>query len=122
MARRIESGAVIGTGSMGPGVALTLALSGLPVTIVSRTAEGEARGLHKARALAAFLRDNELVTQADAAEALERLTTSSDLDAAARGADFILESGPEDLAWKQELFAALDHGTGSGAILASNTS
>jgi 3-hydroxybutyryl-CoA dehydrogenase len=122
MADSFQSVAVIGTGMMGPGIALTLALSGLPATIVSRTAEGAERGKRKARALAEVLRTNQLAGDGEAAEALARMTASTDLNQVSREADFILESGPEDLAWKQALFAHLDGITRRGAILASNTS
>src|ERR1044071_1342190 len=43
-----QTAAVIGTGMMGPGIALTLALGGVHSTILSRTAENGARGLEKA--------------------------------------------------------------------------
>ena len=44
-----ESAAVIGTGMMGPGIAGALALGGVRATILSRTAEGAAKGLETAR-------------------------------------------------------------------------
>ena len=37
---QVRSAAVIGTGMMGPGIALTLALGGVRITILSRTADG----------------------------------------------------------------------------------
>src|SRR5580700_1451342 len=122
MTHSFHSAAVIGTGMMGPGIALTLALSGARTVMVSRTAEGAERGMRKARALAEVLRSSDLITDGATEDSLGRLTTSTDLDSAVRGADYVLESGPEDLAWKQELFAGLDRVTGSGTVLASNTS
>ena len=45
MTHRLDIAAVIGTGMMGPGIALTLALGGLRTTILSRGKEKAARAL-----------------------------------------------------------------------------
>jgi 3-hydroxybutyryl-CoA dehydrogenase len=119
---QFQSAAVIGTGMMGPGIALTLALGGVRSTIVSRTAEGAAAGLARARAQAGVLVANGLAGAEDAQRALERLAASADFDSAVAGADLVVESGPEDMAWKQELFARMDGMARPGAALASNTS
>jgi 3-hydroxybutyryl-CoA dehydrogenase len=57
-----------------------------------------------------------------AGPALDRLTVAGDLAVAVRGADLVIEAGPERLAVKQEIFAALDRLTGPAVVLASNTS
>ncbi len=54
---------------MGPGIALTLALGGVPATIVSRTAESAAQGVEKARERAQFLAHCGLLEVAVAARA-----------------------------------------------------
>jgi len=41
---------VVGTGMMGPGIALTLALGGIRATLLSHTADRAAQGVAKARA------------------------------------------------------------------------
>jgi 3-hydroxyacyl-CoA dehydrogenase len=51
----------------------------------------------------------------------ERLTLAGDLPSALRGADWVQESGPEQLALKQELFGELARLTPSHAILASSS-
>jgi 3-hydroxybutyryl-CoA dehydrogenase len=118
---RFASAAVIGTGMMGPGIALTLALGGLRATILSRTAEGAARGVEKARAQARFLAANQLLDGSAAARAADLVSGSAAFDATIAGVDLVIESGPEDMAFKQELFARMDALT-PRAILASNTS
>ena len=52
-------------------------------------------------------------------ELLERVHRFRPVDC---GADLVVESGPEDLAWKQELFARMDALAAPDAVLASNTS
>jgi 3-hydroxybutyryl-CoA dehydrogenase len=119
---QFQSAAVIGTGMMGPGIALSLALGGVRSTILSRTEEGAAAGLAKARAQAGVLVENGLAAADDAQRALGRLEASAEFDAAVAGADLVVESGPEDMAWKQDLFARMDGLARPGAVLASNTS
>jgi 3-hydroxybutyryl-CoA dehydrogenase len=118
----METAAVIGTGMMGPGIALTLALGGVRATIISRSAANAAAGLDKALAQAAVLAENELAAPEQIARALSLLVCSTDLDAAVAAAGLVVESGPEDMAWKQELFARLDALAPADAVLASNTS
>jgi 3-hydroxybutyryl-CoA dehydrogenase len=119
---KFETAAAIGTGMMGPGIALTLALGGLRSTIVSRTGEGAAAGLAKARTQADVLVRSGLVEAEAAERALARLDATSGFDAAVAAADLVVESGPEDMAWKQEIFARMDGLARPEAVLASNTS
>jgi len=113
--------AVAGTGMMGPGIAATFALAGRPVTIVSRTAEGAAKGVATAKSLIDVLATNQLADAAQAKEAKNRLAPSTDHEAAARAAQLFVESIPENLAVKQEFFARLDKAA-PATILCSNTS
>ena len=114
--------AVIGTGMMGPGIALTLAMGGLRTTILSRTPETAASGIEKARAQARLLAENQLAAPELLDRALSLLEASTDFDDTIRAAGLVIESGPEDMAWKQALFARLDALAAPEAILASNTS
>src|ERR1700678_2655941 len=100
--------AVIGTGMMGPGIAATLAMGGVRATILSRTLESAERGLEASRGRVRFLAENELVDAAQAAQALGLLRCSAAFDETVAASDLIVESGPEDMAFKRELFARLD--------------
>ena len=107
---------------MGPGIALALAMGGIRATLLSRTAEGTAQGLERARALGQVLIDNQLAGAVEVERTLERLDGSTNFDQTIAGAQLVVESGPEDLAWKQELFARMDALAGPDTVLASNTS
>ena len=89
--------AVIGTGMMGPGIALTLALGGVPCTLLSRTAACAAQGLEKARAQARLLAANDLAGAEPVARAIELLAASTAFDDTIAAATLVVESGPEDL-------------------------
>ena len=117
-----STAAVFGTGTMGPGIATTLALGGMTATIVSRTEGGAARGARAAERYLACLLDAGLVSAVERAAARARIQASTDVDAAAVRADLIVESVPEDMKLKQDLFAYLDGMARPDAVLASNTS
>lgn len=119
---RFEKAAVIGTGMMGPGIAVTLALGGVWARLISRSEEGAREGLRKAHEQLAILESHGLAKPDQAAFARETMTAGADLEDAAHLADLIVESAPEDMAFKQALFAQLDGWARPEAILASNTS
>ncbi len=113
--------AVLGTGQMGPGIAVVTAMAGCQTTLVGRSPASLADGRARFESALAFMVENEVVSDAEAAAAAARLVTSMDLDAAAE-ADIAIESIVESLATKQEFFAALDDICPAEVILASNTS
>jgi 3-hydroxybutyryl-CoA dehydrogenase len=122
MARTFSNATVIGTGMMGPGIAMTLALGGVRATILSRESASAAAGLAKAYAQLDLLASNDLVS-ADRAEAAKPLIHSSaDFDASISASDLVIESAPENMEFKQQLFARMDALTAPTAVLTSNTS
>jgi len=111
--------AVIGTGTMAPGIAVAFAESGYEVTVVGRSADRARSCLHRAAELAAFLEANQLGAPATAISA--RIRASQSLaDLAVAG--LIVEAVAEDLAIKQEVLGRAEAACGSGALLATNTS
>src|SRR6266849_924026 len=119
---KFQTAAVVGTGMMGPGIAGALALGGLRATIVSRTEEGASKGLESARRQLRLLADNGLIEPAEADRARELVDTSSDFEATIGRVDLVIESAPENMEFKQNLFARMDAIAGANTVLASNTS
>jgi 3-hydroxybutyryl-CoA dehydrogenase len=117
-----STAAVIGTGMMGPGIALTLAIGGVRTTILSRTEEGARRGLEIARAQANLLHENGIPQDGSALAAADRLASGTHFDETISGVDLVVESAPENMEFKQDLFARMDALAKPGAVLASNTS
>lgn len=100
--------AVLGAGTMGAGIAAVLAAHGREVRLYSRSAATlEAAGA--------------LIAAHDPA-ALSRVTTTTDLDTAARGAGLVIESVAEDLDLKRQIFARIEPLVAAGAVLTTNTS
>lgn len=117
-----ETAAVIGTGMMGPGIACTLALGGVRTTILSRTDESAATGLADAHRQVRLLSDNGLADPARAARAIALIDASSEFAAVVARVDLVIESAPENMEFKQKLFARMDSIAKPAAVLASNTS
>jgi len=113
---------VIGSGMMGPGIAGTLALGGVHATILSRSEEGAQKGLATARQQLKLLEENGITTAEKSKWAIENITAHTDFDQAVANADLVIESAPENMVFKQELFARMDAIAKPGAVLASNTS
>lgn len=114
--------AVIGTGMMGPGIAMTLTLGGVEATILGRTEESAAKGLAMAHRQLDLLAAHDLVTQDQVRFSRAHLRASTEFDAAVAEADVVIESGPEEMAFKQELFERLGQLAKPDALLTSNTS
>jgi 3-hydroxybutyryl-CoA dehydrogenase len=113
--------AVIGAGLMGSGIAQVAAQAGWQVTLRDVGDDALARGLAGIRtSLDRFVAKGTL-TGADAAAALERITTTTELDAAA-DADLVVEAVFEQLDVKRQVFTELDRICRDGAVLATNTS
>ncbi len=107
---------------MGPGIAGALAYGGVQATILSRTADSAAEGLKKALAQLELLESNGLLEADRAAKARQLLTSSADFDGLIPMMDLVVESAPENMEFKQDLFAKLDAISKPDAVLASNTS
>jgi 3-hydroxybutyryl-CoA dehydrogenase len=113
--------AVIGAGLMGSGIAQVAAQAGWTVALRDVTEQATARGLAGIeKSLERFV-GKDVITAEDASAALDRISPTTDLDAAA-DADIVVEAVFEQLDVKQKVFAELDKLCRDGAVLATNTS
>ena len=114
--------AVIGTGTMGRGIAYLSAVAGYETVLH----DSDAAALDAARSsIESTLRkgvERGKVTPEATEAAKARLHLSADLEPAVHGADLIIEAVPESLDLKQNLFAQADLFCGEETIFASNTS
>ena len=120
--RPVRRIAVIGSGTMGNGIAHVAALAGLEVVLYDIAEEALARGTANiARNMDRQLRSGRLAADEKTA-ALSRIQATDDLARAVSDAELAVEAAPEDASLKYRLFTELDRLAPSGAILASNTS
>jgi 3-hydroxybutyryl-CoA dehydrogenase len=113
---------VVGIGAMGHGMAQVCATAGFNVVLLYRRPESLEAALAKIRNNLDLLVASRLLTPDDAEATLGRLSGIGTLAEAARDADLVLESLPEDLELKQRVYAELDALCPARTILASNTS
>lgn len=120
--KQIRNMAMIGAGTMGAGIGLCFARAGYEVTLFSKTRAGLDRAAqHVERSLGLFVSEGGLSAEsADAAKKRIRYTTQ--LKKALSEAQFVIESVPEQLKLKQELFRKMESLCAPDSILATNTS
>lgn len=113
---------VIGSGTMGNGIAHVFAQNGYATTLVDLSAAA----LEKAVATIGKNLDRQVtkgtLSEEDKAATLGRLTTSTDLAAGVIDADLVVEAATENVEVKTKLFSDLDKLTPAHCILATNTS
>ena len=118
----IKTVAVVGAGTMGPGMAATFARYGFD-TYLSDIKDEQ---IEKARGTVDFvyktLVGGGFLTAEEAEEAKERITFTTNQAEAVGAADFVVETVPERLEIKKAVFEELAKQAKPGVILASNTS
>ncbi|MCJ2531056.1 MAG: 3-hydroxyacyl-CoA dehydrogenase, partial [Candidatus Thermoplasmatota archaeon] len=120
-ADEIERISVIGAGEMGHGIAELAVLNGFQVTLHDIKDEFIERGLERVRwSLEKLAEKGQIDSSPD--ELLKRIVTTTDLQEAAKAADFVIEAVTEDLELKKKIFKELDAHAPARAVLASNTS
>ena len=114
--------AVIGTGTMGRGIAYLSALAGYDTVVfdVDAAALDAAKGSIESTLQKGVEKGK--VTETDAALAIARVHLANDLEPAVRAAELIIEAVPENFELKNDLFAQADLYCDEETILASNTS
>ena len=117
----VQRVAVVGAGLMGGGIAQVAAQAGYDVVLRDVTPDALERGLGAIRGSYAKFVEKGRLSQDDADAALARITTTTELDAAA-DADLVVEAVFEKLEVKAEVFRELDRICKDDAVLASNTS
>jgi 3-hydroxyacyl-CoA dehydrogenase len=113
--------AVVGSGTMGGGIAMVFANAGIPVLLKDVDEAALAAGMGKIRKNYATSVERGRFTQAFVDERLQMITPVPSYDAFS-GVDMVVEAVFEGMALKKEVFAELDRVCRPGAILASNTS
>ena len=118
----IKRALVAGSGQMGPGIAYTLASVGCEVKIFGRTAESVDRGLSAYSRILKILSAEDCLAADQVAPLNALVSGTTELEPAAREADLIIESIPENLELKQDFFSRVEKICPANALLTSNTS
>ncbi len=119
--RPVRKVVVIGAGTMGGGIAMSLANIGIACTLTDTSADGLERGLNKVRENYRSSVSRGRLDQAAMDQRMALIASALDL-AAVKDADLVIEAVYEDLQLKQDIFKQIDALAKPGAILATNTS
>lgn len=117
----IKNVTVIGSGTMGNGIAHVFALNGFNVLLIDVNNELLQRGLKNIKANLDRQMKKETITQEQLNSTLENIKTTTTLSDA-KDSDLAIEAATENYEIKKKIFADFDRICRPDAILASNTS
>ncbi len=117
----IKKAGIIGSGTMGGGIAMCFANAGIPVHIIDQDKENLKRGVSVIEKNYDFMVSKGRLT-AEQKNAVFGLVSSSLDYKDVSDCDIVIEAVYENLELKHEIFKSLDTHVKEGAILASNTS
>ena len=120
-ARPIAGVGIVGSGTMGGGIAMCCVNAGIPVTLVDATQQNLERGLATIRKNYQRSVDRGNLRAEQAEQRMALIIGSLEFGSLAK-ADLIIEAVFENFALKKEIFAKLDAVAKPGAILGTNTS
>jgi 3-hydroxybutyryl-CoA dehydrogenase len=113
---------VLGSGTMGHGIAQMMATRGKNVFLVDSSKASLETAEAQIRDNLAYMSEIGYLSSADAEAAARRITYSTEWDKLLSQARYITEAVSENLDLKKEIFQTLDKGTADSVILTSNTS
>lgn len=114
--------AVIGSGTMGNGIAHSFAQYGFEVNLIDINLDALGRGISTITKNLDRQVAKGLLTEDQKTIVLTNITTFTDLEAGVSDSDLIVEAATENLDLKLKIFKDLDQFAKPAAILASNTS
>ncbi|AMM52149.1 3-hydroxybutyryl-CoA dehydrogenase [Rufibacter sp. DG15C] len=114
--------AVIGSGTMGNGIAHVFAQNSFQVSLIDISQDSLSRALATIGKNLDRMVTKGTLTEDQKAETLSRITTFTDMKAGVQNVDLVVEAATENVDLKLEIFRNLDAFTKPECILASNTS
>jgi 3-hydroxybutyryl-CoA dehydrogenase len=119
---RIKEIGVVGSGTMGHGIAQVAAMAGYTVRLYDLDDGLLEKAVERIRANLQKGVELGKVEPGVRDRALSGISTTTDLGIVAKNSDLIIEAAPETLELKRQIFSELDAASPPHAILASNTS
>ncbi len=118
----IRNIAVLGAGTMGPGIALTYAMSGYPVRMWTRREETREKAKASLKTSIATFVDEQIIPADQQDAVYNRITFASTVEETIAGTQFIQETIVENKDAKSALYSQLSACVSRDVIIASNTS
>lgn len=114
--------AVIGSGTMGNGIAHVFAQTGYKVALIDIAADALKRAISTIEKNLDRQVSKQVITEEVKKSSLANITTYTDLKEGVKGADLVVEAATENVDLKLKIFKDIDEACGPDTILASNTS
>lgn len=114
--------AVIGSGTMGNGIAHVFAQNGYPVSLIDISEDALKKALVTIEKNLSRQVEKGTITEETKKQALANITTNTFLKEGVKEADLVVEAATENIDLKLKIFKEIDENTRPGTILASNTS
>lgn len=114
--------AVIGSGTMGNGIAHVFAMNGFDVNLFDIATEALDKAIATIEKNLDRMLTKGLITEEGKANTLKRIVKCTDLNSAISQSDLVIEAATEKWELKSKIFRELDELAPAHAILASNTS
>ncbi len=113
---------VIGSGTMGNGIAHVFAQKGFKVSLIDISSEALEKALATISKNLDRLVSKEKITESDKSNTLQNITTFTSISDGVKEADLVVEAATENLDLKLKIFKEIDEAVNNTCILASNTS
>jgi 3-hydroxybutyryl-CoA dehydrogenase len=114
--------AVIGSGTMGNGIAHVFAQHGYTVSLIDISAEALKKAMATIDKNLGRQVEKGILSEEGKKKALANLTTTTFMTEGVRDAELVVEAATENLDLKLKIFKEIDESTKPGTILATNTS
>ncbi len=113
---------VIGSGTMGNGIAHVFAQSGFNVSLIDINEAALEKALATISKNLDRMVQKEKITEADKSSTLANITTFTSTEEGVKNADLVVEAATENFDIKKKIFETMDQYAPEGAILSTNTS
>ncbi|GAG28888.1 unnamed protein product, partial [marine sediment metagenome] len=125
-AKNIKNISVIGAGFMGCGIAQVFATKKYNVLLYNRSHPGDtgffSKRVENIRSILSTMARKGVGAESEIEAIISRIKTTTSMDEATSGAQFVIENVAENLELKQQVFQELDQLCPPETILATNTS
>ncbi|MFT6055531.1 MAG: 3-hydroxybutyryl-CoA dehydrogenase [Roseivirga sp.] len=118
----MENISVIGSGTMGNGIAHVFAQSGFKVNLIDVSSEALEKAMKTIEKNLDRMVTKEKISETDKLNTLANISTFTDMKSGVSNADLVVEAATENVNVKLKIFTDLDSFTKPSCILASNTS
>ncbi|MBN1882345.1 MAG: 3-hydroxyacyl-CoA dehydrogenase family protein [Deltaproteobacteria bacterium] len=121
-ARDVKTALVVGAGVMGHSIAQVFATAGIETRLVDLNEDALKRAMDLVENNLETLSEAKRLGKKDIPDVLKRIHPTTDLEAAAKDVDYVLEAVVEVDTVKREVFSRLEAACPKDTVLASNTS